>query len=272
MTRTLDVDDWAERIQRETFIRTLEIHPEIGSTNDRARGLAEDPRVERPCLIVAHRQTAGRGRGANRWWSSEGALTFSLLLSPDPNRLPLVRFPELSLTAGAAVCAALRPFADSADVRLKWPNDVYVNGRKICGILIEVPSVGTRESGGTGGTDVVVGVGVNVNNRIEDAPAELRSKATSLCDVTGDPPSRLDVLLAVLQSFERHLDLLCDQPDEMRRLWNRYDLLAGRFVTVDDGHDTTCGTCEGIADDGSLIVRTAAGPKGIYSGVVQQFG
>ncbi|MGD9854650.1 MAG: biotin--[acetyl-CoA-carboxylase] ligase [Planctomycetaceae bacterium] len=262
-SKSADTDSLVSRVTAETFVRSVEVHDEIGSTNDRALALAGMPGVERPCLIVARRQTAGRGRGANRWWASDGALTFSLLLSLDRDRLPVARWPELSLTIGTSVCRALRPFAAAGDVRLKWPNDVYVAGRKICGILVEIPSAAAE--------GVVVGVGLNVNNRIEDAPRELHSQATSLHDVVGHPCSPPDVLIAVLKSFEEHLNLLCDEPDQMRALWRAYDLLLGRSVTVGDEHDTVTGTCEGIDDDGALRVRSAAGPRRVYGGVVQRF-
>lgn len=257
-------DSLTDRIARGTFVRTLEVHDEIVSTNDRGMALAANEEVRRPCLIFARRQTGGRGRGANRWWAGEGALTFSLLMSPDPDHLPASRWPELSLTAGAAVCEALRLFVpESADVRLKWPNDVYVSGRKISGILIEVP----KSAGG----DVIVGIGINVNNGVAAAPLELQSKAISLCDLVGKTVSAEDVLIGVLQSLERHFELLVSAPEEMQIIWRRYDFLVGRHVTVGDAHETVSGTCEGIADDGSLWILTIAGPRRLYGGVVQSY-
>ncbi len=262
-TNSFDAESLVQRATGETFVRTVEVHEELASTNDRGLALAQCSRTELPCLIVAHRQTAGRGRGANRWWSSAGAITFSLLIEPGLDRLPVARWPELSLTIGASVCQALRPLVATADLRLKWPNDVYVSGRKICGVLVEVPPSPTGR--------IVVGVGLNINNSAEEAPPELQTRAIALCDVVGTPCSQQDVLIGVLQSFERHLNLLCDQPDEMRQLWRVYDLLIGRSVTVGDEYGTVSGTCEGIDDDGALLVRTAAGTQRVYGGVVQSF-
>jgi BirA family biotin operon repressor/biotin-[acetyl-CoA-carboxylase] ligase len=184
-------------------------------------------------------------------------------LSLDRDKLPPARWPELSLAAGTAVCRALRALVDRADIRLKWPNDVYVAGRKICGILVEVPA---------GAADgVVVGMGLNVNNRIEDAPIELQTRATSLRDLTAGPCSPEEILFAVLRSFEELLRLWTDDPEQMRTLWREYDLLLGRRVIVGDERDPVTGTCEGIEDDGALLVRTAAGPRRIYGGVVHHF-
>jgi BirA family biotin operon repressor/biotin-[acetyl-CoA-carboxylase] ligase len=123
-------------VERETFVAEAEVHAELRSTNDRALRLAETA-TRLPRLIAALRQTAGRGRGANRWWAGDGALTFSLLLDAPP--VPLERWPQMSLAVGGAVCMAVAGLVPNADVRLKWPNDVFVNGRKACGILVEVP-------------------------------------------------------------------------------------------------------------------------------------
>src|SRR5438034_451345 len=102
---------------------------------------------------------AGRGRGTNRWWSADGALTFSLVLEAPQERLPMSRWPQVALVAGVAVCEALERMAPRAEMRVKWPNDVYLAGRKICGILSEsVPARRDR---------IVVGIGVNVNNRVQ---------------------------------------------------------------------------------------------------------
>lgn len=129
------------RVERETFVAEAEVHAELRSTNDRALRLADS--AERlPRLIAALRQTAGRGRGGNRWWAGEGALTFSLLLDAPP--VPLERWPQMSLAVGGAVCGAVAGLVPSADVRLKWPNDVFVNGKKACGILVEVPPAAGR--------------------------------------------------------------------------------------------------------------------------------
>jgi BirA family biotin operon repressor/biotin-[acetyl-CoA-carboxylase] ligase len=263
MTRFLDADEVRERVLTETFVRTMELHETLASTNDRGVQLAGHPQLAAPCLMVAERQTAGRGRGANRWWSAEGALTFSLVLPLDVHRLPVSRWPELSLTVGTSVCAAVRPFVPSADVRLKWPNDVYLNGRKVSGILVEVPACAQGK--------IVVGVGLNVNNSIQSAPHELQSKAIAMCDAAGETLVRLDVLIAILQAFEQQLRLLVHSPEDARRRWRQDNLLLGRSVTVGNELGVVTGTCEGIDDDGALLLRTGAGPQRIYGGVVQDF-
>ncbi len=253
-----------DRALSETFVRAVESYEELDSTNTRALSLAGDAGIELPCLIIAERQTAGRGRGANRWWSSGGALTFSLLLTPDVESLPIARWPELSLTVGTAVCEVVRAFVPGEDVRLKWPNDVFLNDRKTCGVLVEVPP-SSKDS-------IVIGVGLNVNNSIQHAPEDLRQTGIAMCDVTDDPLSTDRVLVTLLNKFEQQMALLESAPEQVRSGWREYDLLLGRSVTVGDEHGAVTGTAQGIDDDGALLIQTESGLQRIYGGVVQSFG
>jgi BirA family biotin operon repressor/biotin-[acetyl-CoA-carboxylase] ligase len=249
------------RVERETFVAEAEVHAELASTNDRALRLANTA-AQLPRLIVALRQTAGRGRGANRWWAGDGALTFSLLL--DAARLPLERWPQISLTAGGAVCAALTAFLPTADVRLKWPNDVYVDGRKACGILVEVPPAPATGR-------IVIGIGLNVNNSLDEAPPDVRARATSLIDVTGTTHDMTDVLIAILQRLDADLAALGVSDTGLPARWRRLCLLSGRSVALHDGTRSIAGTCLGIDDDGALLLQTEAGPRRFFGGVVEAF-
>lgn len=256
--------DWNnDRIVAETFVRDVEVHESLPSTNDHALQLATDDAIATPRLIIAEKQTKGRGRGANIWWSSAGSLTFSLLLNVDPQRLPTSRWPEMSLTVGTSICSAVAQLLPGEDVRLKWPNDVFLRGRKLSGVLVEIPP---RTSG-----RIVIGIGINVNNSIQNAPEELRETAIALCDANAEV-SRQDVLISSLQEFDRQLGLLIDQPDAVRRLWRKFDLLTGRSVTISDGLTDATGTCTGIDDDGALLLRNEVGTRRCYGGVVQMSG
>ena len=126
-----------DRIQASGVVREVEFHEEIGSTNDRAAELACGGQLECPVLVLAAHQTGGRGRASNRWWSAPGALTFSLVLDAHHVGLPDQRWPQIALAAGAAVGEAIEKTIPQAAVRLKWPNDVYLAGKKTCGILVE---------------------------------------------------------------------------------------------------------------------------------------
>ena len=247
------------RSERETFVAQAEVHQELGSTNDRALRLAAESRPV-PRLIAALRQTTGRGRGANRWWSSDGALLFSLILQVP--RVEPDRVPQLSLCLGAAVGQAVSELAPGADVRLKWPNDVYLNGRKVCGILIETPPQLDER--------IVIGIGLNVNNSVASAPADLAVRATSLRDCAATEFSLTDVLVLVLNRIESVLDEFRQGGwSRLAQRWRAACLLTGRCVTIRCGPQAITGTCLGIEDDGGLLLQTLAGPQRFYGGTVE---
>ena len=252
------------QIVAETFVKQVEFHAEIGSTNDRALDLAvADVSPQTPLLVWALQQTAGRGRGANRWWASEGALTFSLLLDSADLNLPQSRWPQVSLTAGLAVCAALQDLSPQADISLKWPNDVFFDGRKICGILVEIPP---RQSG-----KLVIGIGINVNNSFDDAPPELLTKATALCDVSQRTWELSAVLIAIMQHLAEHLRRLSVSDPTLSARWDELCYLRGRTVQHQVGDRVTLGVCQGVDRDGALLLRTETDLVRVMGGVITQW-
>src|SRR5262245_50492595 len=122
------------RIAGSRLVAEVDSHHTLASTNDRALELATrgDPKL--PLLVLAERQTLGRGRGANRWWSAPGALTFSLAIDGRLGTTPPQSLPPWSLAAGLAVCEALADLVPRGDWRVKWPNDIFLSGRKVGGI------------------------------------------------------------------------------------------------------------------------------------------
>lgn len=254
--------DLQKRLVAETFARSVEIHAELPSTNDRALELARCADVVLPQLVLAERQTAGRGRGANRWWSAHGSLTFSLIVDADAFNLPVERRPQISLTAGLAVCEALDDLVEGEPVGLKWPNDVHLAGRKVCGILVETASPQAGR--------LVVGVGLNVNNSFADAPPELQSIATSLRDSTGRTFDADDVLIRLLVAMETELSRLAHHADEMTARWRSRCVLTGRTLEIQVVDVSTVGVCEGVDEDGALVLRTGAGRQRFHGGVVSR--
>lgn len=240
-------------------VARIEHHAELGSTSDRALELAALEDLQLPLLVLAERQTAGRGRGANRWWAAEGALTFSLVIEPPPAQLPPARWPQLSLAAGLAICQALETFSPQALFQVKWPNDVYAEGKKISGILIESPA----QSRGR----LVIGIGVNVNNSLARAPAEIREVATALCDLDPQPRDLTSVLAAILVELEAHLKRAADMGAIGSR-WQERCLLTGCAVRVQSGAATISGRCLGIDEQGGLVLQTESGRRSLVSGTV----
>lgn len=255
--------DSLKRISDESFVAKIDYHVELSSTNDRALELVEQGNVQSPLLVIAESQTAGRGRGNNQWWSADGALTFSLVLHADHVDLPPERRPQISLTAGLGVCEALAEIMPGHNFSLKWPNDVYLGRKKVCGILVEVPPRDEQH--------FVVGIGINVNNSFNNAPADLRSTATSLFDEAGEECDRVEILLRVLQRLAEALDLLTNDPGELTKAFSRRCLLSGRTVHLQAGANATIGRCLGIAGDGALLIETDSGLRRAFGGVIARF-
>ena len=249
----------------------LDYHDSIGSTSDRALELAAQDAAPLPLLVLALRQTGGRGRGANRWWSADGALTFSLALEADAPpeagtfHVPSPeKWPRLSLVVGLAVCEALESLVPHAEWRVKWPNDVFVNGGKICGVLAESVA-GWRGR-------LVMGIGINVNNSLAAAPAEIRQSARALCDLGGHSYDLTEVLLTVLHRLDLRLrDLAAEGFPRLAEAHRSRCLLAGKTVTVRTGSQKIIGVCRGIDPDGILLVVTESGVERIVSGSIDSW-
>ncbi len=265
--------DDLRRLRTETFLREVELHAEIGSTNDRALALCGETNLPVPYLILTEQQTAGRGRGANRWWSNDGALLFSVIIDATDYALPESRWPQISLTAGIAGCEVLDSLANTTNsglasksrghtVGLKWPNDVWLNNRKACGILVEVPPTRCGR--------LVIGVGLNVNNSFDSAPAELQLNATSLSDETGIVFDRTTVLATLLQQFDNDLKRLAEAGASLAERWQSRCVLRDRIVSLDIGQRVITGLCKGIADDGALRLQTPSGEQRFYGGVIRR--
>lgn len=265
--------DLIDRLSRETFIRTVEHLAETRSTNSLALLRAETlGDAQLPAIVVADQQTAGRGRGANRWWSDRGSLTFSLLIDPGRLGIGVEQWPALSLTTGAAVAAAVQSFAGRADVRLKWPNDVLLDGRKLAGILVETPQqLSPRHEASAARSRLVIGVGINVATEVATAPPDVRARAASLHETSAEPPRREDVLVRVLQELDRLLGLLATRDRRLQSLWRQLCLLTGRSLVVEDAGRTISGTCLGIDDDGALRVQTGVSVERLFSGIVVEY-
>ncbi len=239
--------------------QVLHCHDELGSTNDEAKTLA-DGGAEHGEVVVAERQTDGRGRRGRSWISpARRNVAFSVVLRPEG--LPPTRAPEATLVAAVAICEALRH--SGVDAGIKWPNDLLVGGRKIAGILAELSAESDLVHW------LVIGVGVNVNTRAEDFPPELRGEATSLLLEREQPSPRALFLAACLASLETWYDRWVEEGfAPIRQAWRERSVTLGRDVVVRiDGAEVT-GRAEDLADDGALLVRTAEGLRALHSGDV----
>lgn len=215
----------------------------IGSTNDRARVLAA---AAAPpfSVVIAEKQTRGRGRGGRRWDSPAGlGLWMSVLLRPAASEALRLA----PLLVGLAACRAVELVARGLSASLKWPNDVLLGGRKVAGVLCEV----------AGEEALVAGVGFNVKQRLGDFPAELRERAVSLEMAAGRAVSRGQLAGALLREMRQ---LLARPPLRLQgpvaSEIARRDALVGAVVQVEGG---VCGTARGIDASGRLLVEALPG-------------
>jgi BirA family biotin operon repressor/biotin-[acetyl-CoA-carboxylase] ligase len=262
--RLIEVPDKLTPLELRPLLNTHDVgqvlhwYEEIGSTNDRARELAEEG-AEHGEVVIAEAQTAGRGRRGRLWVSpARKNLYFSVILRPD---LPPARAPELTLVASVALCDALRQAGVQAGI--KWPNDLLASERKIAGVLTELAAEADRVHW------VVIGAGVNVNAREEDFPEELRGEATSVLLERGEPAPRALFAAACLTALEGWLDRHAEEGFAVvREAWRERSTTLGREVTVRTDGREIVGTAEDIDDAGALLVRGPAGLERILAGDV----
>ena len=225
------------------------------STQDVAEALAREGAAE-GTVVIAESMTSGRGRLGKKWVAGEGGLWITVLLRPPA----LMNLQLLSLCAGIAVARAVNDlYAVSA--RLKWPNDVIVNGRKLCGILIEGRAEADRVH------YILVGLGINVNNEL---PEDLRATAVALKDLVGHPVPRIPLLKAVLKNFDLSYSLLLKgEHVKVVELWKKFSSTLGKYVKVVTPSKVVEGYAVDVASDGALVVESSEGKREvIYSGDV----
>lgn len=253
-----------DSLRRSTFLREVRYHSQLASTNSHAiELLAEDRNIACPSLIYAAEQTAGRGRGSNRWWSNRGGLTFSLMLEIEPSGLSSEQVPLVSLLTGLSVMKACQHELPRADFSVKWPNDVYLSDCKLAGILVEVPP---------GRTDVlVIGIGINVNNSFRESPQEIRDTAISLTEVGGQEYDSLKLLERLLVSLEEFLSQLVRGENVIEELWPAHCLLTGKQTTLKSGPHLVTGLCLGIDSRGALRLQTPRGEERFFGGTVESW-
>ena len=237
--------------------RTIEYYDELPSPKLRAKELL--PAVDEGAVILAEMQTAGRGRLGAVGFARHRYLAQH---HPAPAFFP-IELPKLNLLAVVALSRAVKAVLDIRPL-VKWPNDLYYQDRKLAGILTEV----TGELGRL--EHVIMGVGINVNQRSNDFPLELRTKAGSLRMATGCFVDRKDLLRKYLQCFEEEYFYALEQGfGRCLDYCRQYTATLGRPVEVDDGRKVYRGEAVAIADDGALIIAHDGQRIPVMAGDVQ---
>lgn len=212
---------------------------QVGSTMDVARELAKKGARD-GTIVMAEAQTCGRGRLSRQWLSAGGGIYFTIILRP---RISPAYAPRINLMAAVAVAAAIRRVF-GLKAKLKWPNDVLIAGKKVCGILAEVHAE----------MDVVhfvnVGVGINANNSV----ARLQKTATSLKKVLGQEISRKELLSALIAEIDRRQTLLMEA--DLLEEWKELSATLNKEVRVMSLGEEVIGQAVDIDASGALILKT----------------
>jgi BirA family biotin operon repressor/biotin-[acetyl-CoA-carboxylase] ligase len=230
----------------------------IDSTNRLAAEQARGGAVE-GTIVVAEQQTAGRGRLGRTWVSPASVnLYMSVVLRP---RIPPLEVPRLTLVAGLAVAEAIRD-SGTFQPRIKWPNDVLLDGRKVAGILTELEAEADRVR------FVIVGIGVNLNATRTDFPPDLKTKATSLLLAGGAPVDRAAFTGRLLTRLDAaYAAFLSGGFAALRHRYEELHGLVGLAVTI-DGTPPLAGTVRGVDDGGALLVVSGGALQRVVSGEV----
>ena len=262
-----------ESIEQFEYFRSVQWLDQVDSTNRHLDRQIKAGQVPLPCIAVADEQSAGVGRGANRWYSPQGCLMFSMAIEHsllDPANTPQ-RLAMLPLRVGLALAQSLEPLVRSQP-KVKWPNDVLVEDRKISGILIESQTVGSQTVGLMG--YAIIGIGINCTVEFDQAPEEVRRHAVSLHQVLADRAreqvSCESVLLGFLRSWFDLQEVCASEPDWIERHWPAWDWLADREIQVQQPSRTWHGRADGIGSDGSLrLIDSQAIRHTILTGTVR---
>ena len=241
--------DLHSRLGNCALVREVVVFEETDSTNDQAANLGRNGAAS-GLAIFAEKQNAGRGRFGRRWESaSHLGLWFSLLLRPV---LPPENWPRLTTWAAVSIASAIER-ATGVRTGIKWPNDIFVDGRKIAGVLIETAQDRAQEN------FAVIGIGLNANHAREDFPDALASIATSLRIATGRAIDRAAMAAAILRELDaRHADLDRRFATLVAEATRR-SVLLGRWVQVRAADSLIEGIAENLDANGQLNLRTSDG-------------
>ena len=240
----IDIEKVMKDFQCDNIGKKLIFLKSIDSTNNEIKRLAAKGE-ESGTVVAAEIQTSGRGRFGRQWESEKGGLYFSFLLRTD---LPPGNIASITLAAGYAVCLAVREYT-GLDARIKWPNDIIIENRKLCGILTEMSAQSDRLD------YIITGIGININNT--EFPDDIKHKASSILLETNKITDKSDFFRTVLTYIDRVLSsfLISISIDDMENFKGLCATL-GREVSVKRGDTVLTGIAKDITPFGELVIET----------------
>lgn len=202
-------------------------------------------------IVIAEEQLAGRGRMQRKWHSPKySGIWMSVILRPE---IPPQKAPQLTLITAVAVVQAIQE-TTGLHPQIKWPNDILLSGKKITGILTELQAESDKIN------SIIIGIGINVNQREEDFPKEIKEIATSILNELGQPVSRAKLIQSLLKNLEKLYLLYLDKGFQpIKLLWESYAISIGEFITARTLNKTITGRALGITEDGVLLMEDEAG-------------
>ncbi len=227
--------------------RDIHYFKETESTNIIAREIAN--MVEEGCVVIAETQTRGRGRMERKWFSPEGGIWLSIILKP---KIESWHVPRITILAGVCVAKVIRSYG--LEARIKWPNDVLINEKKVCGILTELEAEIDQVE------YCVVGIGINANVDIELFPEEIRENSTSLKKELGKDVNRVELVQKLFEEFEK--EYMMFQKGEFSSIlddWRSMSATIGEWVKITTSSRTIYGEAIGVDNEGALILETGEG-------------
>lgn len=258
MPTTVKVDKVQETLKTKLFGKYIFFSRKVGSTNDWAKELAELGAPE-GTVAIAETQTAGHGRLGRKWHSPKGGLWFSIILKPKLKPMETVK---LVFLAGLAVAETLRSLY-GLKVETKWPNDVLVNGRKVCGILSEMKTIGEKV------TYAIVGIGINANFDAHKVfPEKLKETATSLKTLLGRKVVLEELFRSLLEKMDSLYEVfLKNEFNQILEKWKSFASFLSREVEVLTESEKIEGLAVDIDSNGVLVLKLKDGSlKRIFAG------
>ena len=226
--------------------------PELESTNiiakDKASQITKE--IDEGTIIIAEKQSAGKGRLGREWFSPVGGIWLSIILYP---QLPPSYIPRITLMTAVAVVKAIR-MCTQIKSQIKWPNDILINEKKVCGILTEMSAELDMINW------VVVGIGINANIDLRDFPEDIQANTISLKETSGKEVLRVKLTQTFLQEFEKYYDKLKRKEfPSILEEWKLYSHTLGKKIKVDMGERIITGDAVDINEEGALILKKEDG-------------
>ena len=249
-TEHIKRDEISKNLNTKYIGKDIYIFNEVMSTNTIAKFLSMNG-VGNGAVVISEKQTKARGRSGKNWESPLGGVWLSIILNPNVKHS---KIPLITLATGVAVENTLKRIGVK-NAEIKWPNDILIHGKKVCGILTEaITSFNTIES-------VIIGVGIDANISIENFPEELRENMTTLNDEIGEKVDENLLIKLFLEEFEKISEQFINEEYEtILKEWRKNSYTIGKIVEVHEPFSKPYdGYVLGISRDGSLVVEKIDG-------------